>query len=285
MIWLAPAKINLFLHIVSKRADGLHNLQTIFQLLDYCDKLKFDKRLDGKICRTSFSDILEEEDLIIKAAKLLKKYTKTDLGADISIDKKIPLGAGLGGGSSNAATTLIALNEIWQCGLDKKKLMELGRQLGADVPVFIFGYSAWAEGIGDKLTKIELPKNYFLIVFSGQGVSTKKIFLHPLLTIEEKHLKMTDFLEGIKDNKFNKSFTNDCLLAALDTQAELKEVINWLNLSEHRLEDAKMTGTGACIFIPFKEKEVAEKYLEKLPKKWTGFIAKAVDTVDSNKSL
>jgi 4-diphosphocytidyl-2-C-methyl-D-erythritol kinase len=282
MIWLAPAKINLFLHIVSKRTDGLHNLQTVFQLLDYCDELKFDKRLDGKICRTSFSLIPEEEDLIIKAAKLLKKYTKTDLGVNISINKKIPLGAGLGGGSSNAATTLMALNEIWQCGLDKKKLMELGRQLGADVPVFIFGYSAWAEGIGDKLTKVELPKNYFLIVFSGQSVSTKKIFSHPLLTIEEKHLKMTDFLEGIKDNKFNKVFKNDCLLAALDTQAELKEVINWLNLSEHRLEDAKMTGTGACIFIPFKEKERAELYLEKLPKKWTGFIAKAVD---SNKSL
>ncbi len=276
MIWYAPAKINLFLHIVSKRADGFHNLQTIFQLLDYCDELSFKKKENGTLKRISDSKIPEKEDLIIKAAKLLKKHTKTQFGAEISINKKIPLGAGLGGGSSNAATTLIALNKLWECHLDKTQLMELGRQLGADVPIFIFGYSAWAEGIGDKLTKVELPKKYFLIVFSGQGISTKKIFSHPLLTIEEKHLKISDFFTNNKNQNRN-NFINDCLLAALDTQAELKEVMNWLNLAKHRLDDAKMTGTGACIFVSFEEKKMAEMILKKLPKKWTGFIAKGIN--------
>lgn len=279
MIWYAPAKINLFLHIISKRADGFHNLQTIFQLLDYCDELTFKKQKNGTIKRTSTSNIAQEEDLTIKAAKLLKKYSKTPLGVEISINKKIPLGAGLGGGSSNAATTLIALNKIWQCQLNKTQLMILGRQLGADVPIFIFGYSAWAEGIGDKLTKIILPKKYFLIVFSGQGISTKKIFSHPLLTIEEKHLKISDFFENNKKRNQD-NFKNDCLLAALNTQLELKEVIKWLNFAEHRLSDARMTGTGACIFIDFKKKEEAARYLEKIPKKWTGFITQSV-----NKSL
>ena len=276
MTWLAPAKINLFLHILSKRADGLHNLQTIFQLLDYCDELSFHKRKDEQIKRTSISDIPQEKDLVIKAAKLLKKQTKTSFGVDIFVNKKIPIGAGLGGGSSNAATTLMALNELWQTKLSTKQLMKLGRQLGADVPIFIFGFSAWAEGIGDKLTQVKLAENYFLIVFSGTGISTQKIFSHPLLTIEEKHLKMSHFFTNNKTQNQN-NFKNDCLLAALDTQAELKEIINWLNLAKHRLDDAKMTGTGACIFVSFEEKKMAEMILKKLPKKWTGFIAKGIN--------
>jgi len=177
--WLAPAKINLFLHINSKREDGYHNLQTIFQLLDYYDKLSFSPREDGIIQRVSGNDnVPEAQDLIIRAAKALQQETGTDLGVDISVVKNIPTGGGLGGGSSNAATTLIALNELWDTQYSEKQLTKIGLALGADVPVFIAGRSAWAQGVGEILTPMTLPKHYFLVVSINKHIFQLDKFSH-----------------------------------------------------------------------------------------------------------
>ena len=196
--WHSPAKINLFLHINSKREDGYHNLQSIFQLLDYCDELSFNIRQDGVIARTNGNeDVPQDQDLIIKAAKALQTATGTKLGADISVVKNIPAGGGLGGGSSNAATTLIALNQLWNTGYSKQQLSTIGLALGADVPIFIAGHSAWAEGVGEILTPMQLLKHYFLVVSINKHISTKEIFLHKALTMTSQIGKMTDFSELI----------------------------------------------------------------------------------------
>ena len=184
MTYLSPAKINLFLHITSKRDDGYHNLQTIFQLLDFYDEIDFSLRDDGKINRISGNeDILISNDLMIKSAKKLKQYRQTNCGVDIKIIKKIPAGGGLGGGSSNAATTLIALNKLWNLGLTNTELISIGKDIGADVPVFIEGRSAWAEGIGEILTPLNLPEYFYLVVSINKQISTREIFSHKALTM------------------------------------------------------------------------------------------------------
>jgi 4-diphosphocytidyl-2-C-methyl-D-erythritol kinase len=270
--WHSPAKINLFLHINSKREDGYHNLQSIFQLLDYCDELSFNIRQDGVIARTSGNEAVpEDQDLIIRAAKALQTATNTKLGADISVVKSIPAGGGLGGGSSNAATTLIALNQLWNTGYSKQQLSTIGLALGADVPIFIAGHSAWAEGVGEILTPMSLPKHHFLIVSINKHISTGEIFSHKALTMTPLIGKICDFSELINPH-------NDCLEAAIDLEGEISEVLTHLKSAKNYLYQPRMTGTGSCVFVEFKHEKDALVALDNLPKQWSGFVAQALNT-------
>lgn len=271
-VWLAPAKINLFLHINSKRKDGYHNLQTLFQLLDYHDELQFTVTDQGIINRTSGNEnIAPECDLIIRAAELLQKNTKTHLGCDVSIVKRIPAGAGLGGGSSDAATTLVALNHLWQTGLSLQQLMTLGLELGADVPVFINAQSAWAEGVGEVLSPVNTPDNYFLVVFINQHTSTSEIFSHKALTMSPMIGKISDFSELANTH-------NDCLQAAIEQTDEIRLALEQLNHCANLIGKARMSGTGSSVFAEFSTKKDALAALEKMPKKWMSFTAQAINT-------
>ena len=271
MTYLSPAKINLFLHITSKRDDGYHNLQTIFQLLDFYDEIDFSLRDDGKINRISGNeDILISNDLMIKSAKKLKQYRQTNCGVDIKIIKKIPTGAGLGGGSSNAATTLIALNKLWNLKLTNAELISIGKDIGADVPVFIEGRSSWAEGIGEILTPLNLPEYFYLVVSINKQISTREIFSHKALTMSPLQRKITDF--SLVSNPHN-----DCLDAAIDLDSEIKDALMHLNSTRKHVDEARMTGSGSCVFVAFENECDALIAKEELPSKWVGFVAKAID--------
>ena len=271
MTYLSPAKINLFLHITSKRDDGYHNLQTIFQLLDFYDEIDFSLRDDGKINRISGNeDILISNDLMIKSAKKLKQYRQTNCGVDIKIIKKIPAGGGLGGGSSNAATTLIALNKLWNLKLTNAELISIGKDIGADVPVFIEGRSSWAEGIGEILTPLNLPEYFYLVVSINKQISTREIFSHKALTMSPLQRKITDF--SLVSNPHN-----DCLDAAIDLDSEIKDALTHLNSTRKHVDEARMTGSGSCVFVAFENESDALIAKEELPSKWVGFVAKAID--------
>ncbi|MEO1943824.1 MAG: 4-(cytidine 5'-diphospho)-2-C-methyl-D-erythritol kinase [Candidatus Thioglobus sp.] len=270
--WLSPAKINLFLHITSKRLDGYHNLQTIFQLLDYCDEMTFKVTKNGVIRRVSGNeDVKKDKDLIILAAKALQKETNIVLGADISVIKNIPSGGGLGGGSSNAACALVALNELWNTKLSESNLIKIGQKLGADVPIFIKGKSAWAEGVGDILTPMALPQHYFLIVSINKHISTTEIFSHKALTMTPQIGKISFFSELIDPH-------NDCLQAAIELEREILEVMKHLKTCNGAVHEPRMTGTGSCIFLEFKSEIDALVAYNNLPTKWLGFNAKAINT-------
>ena len=271
MTYLSPAKINLFLHVTSKRPDGYHNLQTIFQLLDYCDEISLDYREDGIINRLSGNEsIPQDQDLAIRSATILKKMTGSKGGVDIGIAKKIPMGGGLGGGSSNAATVLIALNKLWSLNLSKEKLMHIGQNLGADVPVFVNCHSSWGEGIGEILTPITLPKYFYLIVSIDKHISTKEIFTHKALTMSPVQRKIADF--SMVSNPHN-----DCLDAAIHLEGEIEEALTHLNSTENHLGIARMTGSGCCVFVAFEKEKDALIANNKLPSQWFGFVAKAID--------
>ena len=271
MTYLSPAKINLFLHITSKRDDGYHNLQTIFQLIDFYDEIDFSLRNDGKINRTSGNeDILISDDLMIKSAKKLKQYRQTNFGVDIKIIKKIPTGGGLGGGSSNAATTLIALNKLWNLKLTNTELISIGKDIGADVPIFIEGRSSWAEGIGEILTPLNLPEYYYLVVSINKQISTREIFSHKALTMSPLQRKITDF--SLVSNPHN-----DCLDAAIDLESEIKDALMYLNSTRKHVDEARMTGSGSCVFVAFEHESDALIANKELPSKWVGFVAKAID--------
>ena len=271
MTYLSPAKINLFLHVISKRADGYHNLQTIFQLLDYYDEINIDYRNDGVINRISGNEhIPKDQDLIIRSATILKKMTESKDGADITIVKKIPMGGGLGGGSSNAATVLIALNELWSLNLSKEDLMDIGLNLGADIPMFINGHSSWGEGIGEILSPMLLPKYFYLVVSINKHISTLEIFAHKALTISPVQRKMSDFSFVLNPH-------NDCLGAAIDLEGEIEDALIHLNSTEKHIDKARMTGSGSCVFVAFEKEEDAIIAKKELPIKWLGFIAKAID--------
>ena len=271
MTYLSPAKINLFLHVTSKRPDGYHNLQTIFQLLDYCDEISLDYREDGIINRLSGNEsIPQDQDLAIRSATILKKMTGSKGGVNIGIAKKIPMGGGLGGGSSNAATVLIALNKLWSLNLSKEKLMHIGQNLGADVPVFVNCHSSWGEGIGEILTPITLPKYFYLIVSIDKHISTKEIFTHKALTMSPVQRKIADF--SMVSNPHN-----DCLDAAIHLEADIEEAIAHLDSTDNHIGIARMTGSGCCVFVAFEKEKDASIAINKLPSKWTGFIAKAID--------
>ena len=274
--YLAPAKINLFLHINSKRADGYHNLQTIFQLLDYGDEITFSLRNDGEIKRIYGNETISpDKDLILRSAHTLKKYSKTVSGVDIGVIKKIPSGGGLGGGSSNAATVLIALNDLWNLKLPKSELFDIGQTLGADVPVFVNGHSAWAEGKGDILTPINLPRFFYLVVSINKHISTQEIFIHKALTMSPVQRKISDF--SLVSNPHN-----DCLDAAIEMEGEIQKALNHLDSTENHLGVARMTGSGCCVFVAFESKEDAVIAKEKLPSQWSGFVAQAIDRSPTN---
>lgn len=260
----APAKLNLFLHIVGRRSDGYHLLQSVFTFVDLCDYLDFQRRDDGVITRAgqSLAGLSEDDDLIIQAARLLQRATGTHFGATIACDKRIPAGAGLGGGSSNAATTLIALNRLWQTGLSRTQLMQLGVQLGADVPVFIFGQSAFAQGIGEQLQAITLPNLSYLLIKPDVFVSTPAIFQDQGLTRDSKPVIITDFTDSLIsiDPQKNHSvlfFGENVLETVACKQApEIKTLLQGLRKNDLH---ARMTGSGSCVFVGFKDKEQATR--------------------------
>jgi 4-diphosphocytidyl-2-C-methyl-D-erythritol kinase len=238
--WSAPAKLNLMLRITGRRADGYHNLQTVFQLLDFGDRLAFDLREDGLIhTLNSLPGVPAKAELTTRAAILLQQASGTKHGVDIHLDKLLPLGGGLGGGSSDAATTLLALNQLWHCELSIDALAELGRQLGADVPVFVRGHSAWAEGVGEKITPMQLPDSDYLVICPPVHLSTAFMFAAPELERDMPHIEIDDFLQGEHSNAFTQparrhSALIDQLFTLLEAHAE-----------------PRLTGSGACIFCAF----------------------------------
>ena len=264
----APAKLNLFLHITGRRADGYHLLQTAFQLIDRCDTLDVRRRDDGVIQRTNWIEgVAEENDLIIRAAHLLKTHTQSQFGADLTLHKILPMGGGLGGGSSDAATTLIALNHLWQCGLNRTELMALGLQLGADVPFFLFGRNAFAEGVGEKLQEIASSSAWFVVIEPGVQVPTPAIFSAKELTRDTKPIRITDFSSTAKIR-----WKNDLQTVACSLYPEVEAAIHWLKT----FGDAKMTGSGACVFCAFPDEKSAENVLKQIPDVWTSWKAKAL---------
>lgn len=260
--WPAPAKLNLFLHIVGRRADGYHLLQSVFQFLDHGDSLDFSLREDGRIQRQDrLPGLAQEQDLIYRAARLLQQHSQTALGADIRLHKRLPMGGGLGGGSSDAATTLVALNQLWGLKLDPTQLAALGLQLGADVPVFIHGQAAWAEGIGEQLTPIELPEPWFVVIIPPIQVATGEIFNAPELTRDSPPITIRDFFSGLGRNV--------CQDPVAKRYPAVAEALDWLG--QHG--QAIMTGTGACVFAAFEERSQAEAILAQMPTGWQGFVA------------
>jgi 4-diphosphocytidyl-2-C-methyl-D-erythritol kinase len=269
---LAPAKLNLFLHITGRRADGYHELQTLFQLLDYGDELSFDPLPNGDLSLhaegPTASAMPLDDNLILQAAELLRQEAMDPmLGAAISVGKRLPAGAGLGGGSSDAAATLLALNELWQLDLPEARLCELGVKLGADVPVFLRGRSAWAEGVGEILTPVELPNAFFLVVTPPCFVSTKEVFSQENLTRNSPAIKMADFLAGRS--------RNDCEAVTRALYPAVAEALDWLA----QFTEARMTGTGASVFARCESRAEAEQLLARLPEPLTGFVAQGVNTL------
>ena len=262
--WPAPAKINRFLHITGRRADGYHELQTVFQFIDHGDRLWFETVPGNKIELVGgLAGIAAEDDLVVRAVRALQLKTGYQAGLHIRLDKQLPAGGGLGGGSSDAATTLVALNSLWQLGLDEDELAELGLQLGADVPVFVRGRAAWAEGVGERLTPLDaLDEPWFLVLNPAVSVSTAKIFSDPQLTRNAPPLKIPAFLSGAGNN--------DLETVVVRHYPEVARALNWL--SKHR--PARMTGSGACVFAPFPDEASAQAVLEQLPAPWTGFVAR-----------
>lgn len=254
----APAKINLFLHIVGRRADGYHLLQSVFRLIDIQDIIYIRIREDGEIHRASeHPDVPEAQDLTIRAAHLLKAHANCSLGADIAIEKRIPMGGGLGGGSSDAATVLIALNYLWKLNLSRKVLMELGLQLGADVPFFIFGKNAWVEGVGEKIQEIALPANHYLVLTPKIHVSTAQIF-------NTKELTRNTFPTTIAAFSETQDFLhNDLEVVVCQQYPAVKACLDWLN----QYSKARMSGSGASVFIAQKTEDEVNNILQTLPKK------------------
>ena len=262
----APAKLNLFLHITGRRDDGYHELQTCFQLLDYGDHLEFELTVESEISlESNLNNITAADNLIFKAATLLKEHTQIKSGVAIKLDKVLPSGAGLGGGSSDAATTLLALNQLWNCGLNTDELAILGLKLGADVPVFVRGYSGWAEGVGEKLRAMTLPERWYLVISPDCEVSTKQIFCHEQLTRNSSTITIPAFpFSGTK---------NDCEAVAVKLYPEIGAALDWLI----EYAPARMTGTGSSIFASFDTRAAAEQVLAALPSELKGFVAKGIN--------
>lgn len=270
----APAKLNLFLHITGRRPDGYHHLQTVFQLLDHGDQLAFKSNEDGELSLDSNEpELLGPDNLVLKAARLLQDHSGCRRGVHITLHKRLPLGGGLGGGSSDAATTLLGLNRLWGTGLSLTELAELGLRLGADVPVFIAGRSAWAEGIGEILTPMTLPTQFYVVLTPPCRVATVEIFSHQELTRNTSPIKIPGF--PVTEAR------NDCETVARQLYPEIKAALDWLN----RFGDAKLTGTGASIFAGFSSRAEAEEVLAQLPANWRGFSAEGVNVSPLHQAL
>jgi 4-diphosphocytidyl-2-C-methyl-D-erythritol kinase len=264
--WPAPAKLNLMLRIVGRRADGYHLLQTVFQLLDFGDVLRFAVRPDGEIRRLSeVPGVAPEADLVVRAARLLQQETGCRLGADVAVDKRVPMGGGLGGGSSDAATTLLALNRLWGLGLDQARLAALGLRLGADVPVFVWGRSAWSEGVGEVLTPLDLPAAWYAVVRPPCAVSTGAVFADPELTRNSPVTTISTFFAG--------SWENDCLPVVRRRYPPVAAALDWLG----RFGDARLTGTGSCVFAAFERESDARAVVAALPAGHEGFAARGLN--------
>ncbi len=264
--WPAPAKLNLFLHVTGRRPDGYHEIQTVFQLIDLADSLCFEPRNDGEIRRVSGPpEVPATEDLCLAAARRLRQEGGYPLGIEIRLDKKIPVRGGLGGGSSDAATTLVALNEIWGLRLPVERLAAIGLELGADVPLFIRGASAWGEGVGERLTPLELPERHYAIVFPGVGISTAEVFQAPELTRKTPETTIRGFLKA--------GGRNDCEPVVTGRSPEVRRALVWLA----DRGDARLTGTGSCVFAGFSDRASAQAALAGLPPEWRGFVARGLD--------
>lgn len=270
--WPSPAKLNLFLYITGQRADGYHTLQTLFQFLDYGDTITIDVRHDGVLrLLTPVDGVPNEENLIIRAARMLMSAAAENgrlpqgAGADISIDKRLPMGGGLGGGSSNAATVLVALNHLWRCGLSVDELATMGLTLGADVPVFVRGHAAFAEGVGEVLTPVTVPEKWYLVAHPGVSIPTPVIFSDPELPRNSPHRSIETLLKC--------EFSNDCEVIARKRFRKVDAALSWL------LEYApsRLTGTGACVFAEFDTESAARQVLEQAPEWLQGFIARGVN--------
>jgi 4-diphosphocytidyl-2-C-methyl-D-erythritol kinase len=285
----APAKLNLFLHVTGRRDDGYHFLQTAFQLIDHGDTLHFIARDDGLIRRTTdLPGVPEQSDLIVRAARVLqdaahrKNPARPAPGADIAIDKILPMGGGVGGGSSDAATTLMALNHLWQTGFTRQELMIMGTSLGADVPFFIFGQNAFAEGIGEQLQPLNTPDCCFLVIEPGVSVPTSVIFSSSQLTRDTKPCKIADFSKAYKclgkpaeraaKNDTDRAFKNDLEAVATAHFPEVAEAVKWLQ----QFGDARMTGSGACVFCSFEHESQAREVLQQVPAQWKAWTAKSM---------
>lgn len=269
--WLAPAKLNLFLHITGRRADGYHELQTLFQLLDFGDWLSFSSGEEPGLSLhlnpdSSIRNLSLDDNLILRAARLLQQSSAKPQSARIELSKHIPMGAGLGGGSSDAATTLLALNRLWGLNLSLPQLAELGLQLGADVPLFILGKSAWAEGVGERLQPVELPAAWYLVIMPDCLVSTAEVFAQENLTRNTSAIKMADFLAGRS--------RNDCESVTCGLYPEVKKALDWLG----QFGPARMTGTGAAVFARFDSEAEARAVLTALPDAQHGFIAQGINS-------
>lgn len=261
-----PAKLNLFLHITGRRDNGYHDLQTVFQLLDYGDELTLQVRNDKEIhLSPDLPGVNPEDNLIVKAARLLQEATGTTQGADIELLKRLPMGGGLGGGSSNAATTLVGLNHLWETNLSTDALAELGVALGADVPVFVRGNSAWAEGIGENLQALELPEAWYLVVKPQCTVSTAEIFSHQQLTRDTAAITVAAF--------FEQGGHNDCEKVVSSSYSEVAQALDWLR----QFGAVQLTGTGACVFATLPSKADALALLDKTPTQWECFVAKGIN--------
>ena len=266
----APAKLNLFLHVVGRRPDGYHLLQSVFTLLDYGDNIRIRVRDDGQVRRVNdLPGIPEAEDLTVRAAQMLREASGTSRGADIEVEKRIPLGGGLGGGSSDAATVLLALDRLWGTGFGPDALAELGAALGADIPFFVHGSTAWAEGIGERLKPIPLARRWYVVLAPAISVPTKEIFAAPELTRSTETLKMEDFSAQPRDPRFH----NDLEPIVTARYPQVREHLEWLR--QHG--DARMTGSGACVFAAFDSRDEAQKVLDQAaPMK--GFVAQGMES-------
>ena len=262
--WLAPAKLNLFLHVVGQRDDGLHELQTLFQLLDYGDTLDFDARRDGVIRRLGAPQ-LPGDDLSVRAARALQAASGTTLGADIHLTKRIPVGAGLGGGSSDAATVLVALNRIWNTGLSRAELTQLGLALGADVPLFVSGCSAWGEGVGERLLPTILPEQQYCVIWPQVSVSTGIIFADRELTRNSSRIRIPGPFEGDR--------RNDLEPVARRQFPEVGQCLDWLG----KFGPARMSGSGSAAFVAVVDNHAGQQILDQLPAAYSGLVARGIN--------
>ena len=265
----APAKLNLFLHVLGRRADGYHLLQSVFTLIDRCDRVRLRVRDDGQVRRVSLlPGVPAESDLTVRAARLLKEASGTPLGADIELEKRIPIGGGLGGGSSDAATVLMALDRLWGTGFGPEALAELAPALGADVPFFLFGGPAWAEGIGEMLRPVELPPRWYLVLTPQVEVPTADIFQAPELTRDTEPLKMEDFSAQLAGARAI-VLRNDLESVVLARYPAVAQHLEWLRSRG----GGRMSGSGACVFAEYDDREEAERALAELPASMKGFVA------------
>jgi 4-diphosphocytidyl-2-C-methyl-D-erythritol kinase len=268
--WPAPGKLNLFLHITGRRADGYHSLQTAFKLIDLADTLRFTPRDDGKVTlQHPLAGVPPGQDLCLRAAALLKRATGHQGGVDIELDKHIPMGGGLGGGSSDAATTLIVLNHLWQLRLSRAKLQQLALQLGADVPVIVFGENAFAEGIGEQLTPLALPPAWYLVLVPTVNVATAAAFAAPELTRDTKPIKMSAFFDRLKQ----RALRNDLQPVVSNRYPEVAHHLAWLE----QYGEARMSGSGACVFAEYSTESAARAVHARLPQSMRGFVARGLE--------